>query len=889
MSTQAGAGARWTRGIISLIIVLGAFAAAWFIPPKLGLDLSGGTQIVLQTEDGPDGTPANAENTDKVIEVLRQRIDSLGVSEATMSRSGSDRIIVELPGVQDPTEAADILGQTAQLTFHPVLGVAPSGGAGIAPPTGDNANAPSSEADDAKAPADAAKEKEDDKGGDSGGKDAKDEKKDSGDSGLSDEQLQQMLQGQGQPPGGGGQPAENPEDVKLTLPDDQGQQLQLGATAIKGDKVASANAVLDSTTQTQWQVDVSFRGDGKEQWRKLTGQAACNPMGDPKRRVAIVLDDKIISAPEVNQEVACDTGMSGGSTTITSSTFTKESANELAVLIEGGSLPLPVQEIQRQTVGPTLGADAIKASFIAGGVGILLTAIYICLAYRFVGFLASIALACYTLIAYAALVALGATLTLPGLAGFVLAIGMAIDANVLIFERAREEHQQQKKIYESNKSAGMIDATEAETEQAEAGVLSRRRRRAIPPNLQKAFVNGTQKAWSAVIDTNITTLIAAALLFFLASGNVQGFGVTLGLGTLASMISALIIARVFVEWAVRRRVVRKHPAISGISKISGVRAWLIEHNPNLMKLRKVFLGIAGLVVVIAVIGAVVRPANFGVEFTGGRVMDFTTEQSISVTDARQTVSDAGFPSAVVQKSGDGDIAVRTGPISDADAEKIQNAIGDEAGSADRVSDEKIGPSMGNELRNKAVIALIAALALQLVYLAWRFRWSFGLATMISLAFNLSVVIGLFLWLGKPIDGVFLAALLSVIGFTVNDAVVVMDRIRDEWARDSKSSFVSITNTAILHTLPRTVNTTIGGVFILATLAIFGGSSLRDFSIAMLVGLITGVLSTITVAAPLAIWLQKFDTTEPPHVLKEKKTKQRREMRSAREQTDGAVV
>ncbi|MBB6173529.1 SecD/SecF fusion protein [Nocardiopsis mwathae] len=874
MSTQTGAGARWARGIISLVIVLGAFAAAWFIPPKLGLDLSGGTQIVLQTEDGADGTPADADNTDKVIEVLRQRIDSLGVSEATMSRSGSDRIIVELPGVQDPTEAADILGQTAQLTFHPVLGVAPAGGGGpgVAPPGGDEARAPSDAADEAKPPA------EHDTGA---GPD---------EDGISQEQLQEMLQGQqGQPPGGGGQPAENPDDVKLTLPDDQGEQLQLGDTAIRGDKVSSASAVLDATTQTQWQVDVAFRGDGRDQWRELTGQAACNPMGDPKRRVAIVLDDKIISAPEVNQDVACETGMSGGSTTITSSAFTKETSNELAVLIEGGSLPLPVQEIQRQTVGPTLGADAIKASFIAGGVGILLTAIYICLAYRFVGFLASVALACYTLIAYAALVALGATLTLPGLAGFVLAIGMAIDANVLIFERAREEYQHQQKVYDSNKSAGMIDATEAETEQAEAGVLSRRRRRAIPPNLQKAFVTGSQKAWSAVIDTNITTLIAAALLFFLASGNVQGFGVTLGLGTLASMISALVIARVFVEWAVRRKIVRKHPAISGISKISGVRAWLTRRNPNLMGMRKAFLMVAGVVVVVAVAGVLIRPPNFGVEFTGGRVMDFTTEQTISVTDARQAVSDAGFPSAVVQASGDGDIAVRTGPISDADAETIQNAIGDEAGATERISDEKIGPSMGNELRNKALIALIAALALQMIYLAWRFRWSFGLATMVSLAFNLAVVIGLFCWLGKPIDGVFLAALLSVIGFTVNDAVVVMDRIRDEWARDSKSGFVSITNTAILHTLPRTVNTTIGGVFILATLAVFGGSSLRDFSIAMLVGLITGVLSTIIVASPLAIWLQRFDKTDPPHVQREKKAKQRREVRSAREQSDGAVV
>ncbi|GAA1758495.1 MULTISPECIES: protein translocase subunit SecD [Streptomonospora] len=886
MSTQTGAGSRWLRGIVSLAIVIGAFGAAWFIPPKLGLDLSGGTQIILETQDGRDGTEANAENTDKVIQVLRERIDSLGVSEATMSRSGENRVIVELPGVQDPTEAAEILGQTAQLTFHPVLGVAPAQGSGVQAPMGDSANAP---ADEARAPTDG-------QGGSGGGSGSEGGSGSGGGSGggmgdMSQEELQQLLQGQGGAGAGAGagQQAADPSKVARTLPDEQGNQLQLGESRIEGDQVAGAEAVLDPTTNTQWQVNVDFRGNGTDAWAKLTGQAACHDPGQPQRRVAIVLDDEVISSPEVNQDTACDVGQTGGSTTITSSSFDQESAQDLAVLIEGGSLPLPVTEVQRQTVGPTLGEDAIRASFIAGAIGILLTGVYICVAYRLVGFLAAVALACYTLIAYAALVALSATLTLPGLAGFVLAIGMAIDANVLIFERAREEYQNQEKIYQANKSAGMVDATEAETEQAESGVLSRRRRRAIPPNLQKAFVSGTQKAWSAVLDTNITTLIAAALLFFFASGTVRGFGVTLGLGTIASMVSALVIARVLVEWAVRRKFARKHPAITGISKISAVREWLTRRNPDLMSRSKLWLGIAAAIVVVAVAGVLIRTPNFGVEFTGGRVMDFTTQQEISVSAARDTVTDAGFPNAVVQESGDGDIAVRTGPISDAEAASIQDALADQAGGVERLSDEKIGPSMGDELRNRALIALVAALALQMVYLAWRFRWSFGVSTMLALAFDITLVIGLFCWLGRPIDGVFLAAILSVIGFSVNDSVVVFDRVRDEWANDSRSGFRKIANTAILHTIPRTVNTTIGGVFILATLAVFGGASLRDFSVAMLVGLISGVFSTVFVAAPLAAWLQRWDKTPPPHVIREKRTKQRKELRTAREQSDGAVV
>ncbi|MEE2043970.1 protein translocase subunit SecD [Nocardiopsis tropica] len=886
MSSQTGAGARWTRALISLLVILVAFGAAWFIPPRLGLDLSGGTQIVLETQDGADGTPADSANTDQVVEVLRQRIDRLGVAEATMSRSGENRLIVELPGVQDPAEAAQIVGRTAQLSFHPVLGVGEQGGQGVqAPPAGDFANAPDTAADEARAPSDA-------EGGE-GGEDAG-----GGGEEMTPEQLEELMGSMGGDPTGGqqapaGPSAENPEDVAMTLPDADGTYLQLGETAIRGDRVSSADAALDSVNRTQWTVNVNFRGEGRDQWAELTGAAACYEQGDPRRRVAIVLDDQIISAPEVNPEIGCEVGMPGGSTSITSPTFTSETADELAVLIEGGSLPLPVTEVQRQTVGPTLGAAAIEASAIAALLGIAFTALYITLVYRLVGFLASVALAFYTLIAYGALVALGATLTLPGLAGFVLAIGMAIDANVLIFERAREEYQRQQKVYESNKSAGMRDATEDEAAKAETGALARRRRRAIPPNLEKAFVEGSRKAWSAVLDTNVTTLIAAALLFFFASGTVQGFGVTLSIGTVVSMFSALVIARVFVEWAVRRAVIRKHPAVTGLNQIGPIRTWLVEKNPDLMKHRGKALVVAALIVAAAIAAPLIRDTNLGVEFTGGRVMEYeVTGDPISVDEARDIISGLNFPgsdTAVVQESGDSDIAVRTGDISDPEAESITDALSEATGGVERVSDELIGPSMGDELRNRALIALGAALALQMIYLAWRFRWSFGVSTMLSLAFNMLLVVGLFIWLGKPIDGVFLASILSVIGFTVNDTVVVFDRVRDEWARDEKSSFKEIANRAVLNTLPRTVNTTVGAWIILGFLVFLGGSSLQDFSIAMLVGLTTGVVSTVFVAVPLAIWLQKWDRTAPPHVIKDRKAKQKVAAKAAREADDGAVV
>ncbi|MFE3459121.1 protein translocase subunit SecD [Nocardiopsis aegyptia] len=888
MPSQSGAGGRWTRALISLLVILVAFGAAWIIPPRLGLDLSGGTQIVLETQDGPDGTEANSENTDQVVEVLRQRIDRLGVAESTLSRSGENRIIVELPGVQDPTEAAQIVGQTAQLSFHPVLGVTAGGGQGVQAP-GDSANAP---ADEARAPSDT-----------EGGEEAPADEAAEGGEGseeapqMTEEEMQELLGGMGGQggqgvPGQTGQEAEDPSQVAMTLPDEQGQYLQLGETAVPGDSVASAEAGLDPVNRAEWVVNVNFRGEGRDQWAELTGQAACFEQGDPRRRVAIVLDNQVISSPSVN-DAACEVGQREGGTTI-SGNFTSESANELAVLIEGGSLPLPVTEVQRQTVGPTLGAAAIQASAIAALLGIAFTALYITLVYRLVGFLASVALGVYALIAYGVLVALGATLTLPGLAGFVLAIGMAIDANVLIFERAREEYQRQQQTYEANKSAGMQDATDAEVKRAESGIATRRRRRAIPASLEKAFVEGSHKAWSAVIDTNITTLIAAALLFFFASGTVQGFGVTLSIGTLVSMFSALVVARVLVEWAVRRAVIRKHPAVSGLSRIGAVRAWLVRKNPDLMKYRKHALLAAAAVVLVSVAAPLVQSPNLGVEFTGGRVLEYeiTGDEDLSVDEAREIVAGldfSGSDTAVVQEAGDSDISVRTGDISDPEAATVTDALDSATGGVEMVRDELIGPSMGDELRNRAFIALAAALALQLVYLAWRFRWSFGVATMLSLAFNLVLVIGLFVWLGKPIDGVFLAALLSVIGFTVNDTVVVLDRVRDEWAKDDKSSFVEIANRAVLNTLPRTINTSVGALIILGFLTFFGGTSLQDFSIAMLIGLTTGVVSTVFVAVPLAIWLQKWDKTAAPHVIKERKNQARVAAKASRNEGDGAVV
>ncbi|CAL9410676.1 protein translocase subunit SecD [Streptomyces sp. enrichment culture] len=744
------------RALVALAVLAVSVAIALTMPVRLGLDLRGGTQIVLETKS-TDTTKADRAATDRTVEVLRGRIDALGVAEPTIVRSGENRVVVELPGVQDPKKAADVLGRTAQLSVHSVLGPAENAGDGA------------------------------------GGKDEK----------------------------------ASGADGERVLPDESGQSLRLKDASLTGQDVKGADARFDQQGGAGWHVTVDFKDEGSDRWARVTGEAACHPAGDPQRRVAIVLDNKIISSPQVDPSVSCGAGITGGSTQITGS-FDDAEARELALLIKGGALPVPVETIEQRTIGATLGDEAISAGAWAAVIGTALTALFIIVVYRLMGALATVALLCYGLISYAALAAVGATLTLPGLAGFVLAIGMAVDANVLVFERAREEQ------------------------------AARTR-----PSTRSALTAGFRSAFSAIADSNITTLIAAALLFFLASGPVKGFGVTLGIGVLASMVSALVITRVLAEFAASRPAVFRRPRITGISSTGPVRDALLRRNPFLMRRPRRWLAASLVVLVVAGSGILVRGLNFGIEFTGGRLIEYSTATQVDPDRARDALADAGFPRAVVQSSGDGDLTVRTEELTDAEAATVTEAVAGLGGETEKVRDELIGPSLGEELRRDALIALGLALAAQLAYLAVRFRLLFGTAAVGALAHDVVILVGVFAWLGKPIDGVFLAALLTVIGYSVNDSVVLFDRVRELLGKERKTPFDRLTNDAILQTLPRTVNTGMGAVLILASLAVLADDSLTDFALALLIGVGVGTYSSVFTASPLAIELHHRGTGPRP--------------------------
>jgi len=700
---------------------------------------------VLEAQDTADVT-VDSDVTERTLEVLRRRVDALGVTEPTLQVSGENRIIVELPGVDDPEQAVEAIGRTAQLTFHPVIASYPAGTV--------------------------------------------------------------------------------PEDVEgIVVAGDPGEELVLGPVAVSGEQVESADPFFDSQGSSQWVVTINFFSDGGQAWADLTSDAACAQPTSPERRVAIVLDNEVISSPGVAIDVACGVGITGGTTLITGG-FEQEDATELAALIQAGALPVPVVVIERGTIGPTLGEAAVEASIEAAVIGAGLTILYMIFFYRLMGVVAALSLGFYALATYALLVWMGATLTLPGIAGFVLAIGMAVDANVLVYERAKEEYVESESIWDS-------------------------------------IVAGFTRAWSAIADANVTTLLAAGLLFAYASGAVRGFGITLSIGVLVSMFSALVVTRVLLEILMSLPGMDDRPRMMGMTFGRRFQEWVKTAQPNLLGNWRRWILISAITMVVALSGLVVSGVNLGIEFAGGRLFEISTTNEVDIDELRTTLAEGGLPRASIQESGAGNLIIRTGELSPEEEEFVLGAVSDVGGDTDVERDQFVGPTLGDELRNKALIALGIALLVQLIYLAFRFRWTFALSSVLAMTHDVAILIGLFAWLGKTFDGVFLAALLTVIGYSVNDSVVIFDRIREQMKLRPDDPVEEVANDACLQTVPRTINTGLGAMLILVSLYILGGDTLADFALALLIGILVGTYSSVFTASPLAIFFEERYPRPPP--------------------------
>lgn len=581
------------------------------------------------------------------------------------------------------------------------------------------------------------------------------------------------------------------------------------------------------------EVSMSMNKDGAQTWAHLTKD-------NIGRQVAIVLDGMVYSYPTVQSEI------SGGSSQITGN-FTLEEAEDLANVLKSGKLPAPATIIQEQVVGPSLGSESINAGLISFIIAFVLVLIYMILFYQGAGVIADIALVCNVLLLFGTLVSFGAVLTLPGIAGLVLTLGMAVDANVIIYERVKEELR-------SGKGFG------------------------------KAVADGYKNAYSAIIDGQVTTALTGVVLFLFGSGPVKGFATTLIIGIMTSVLTSIFITRIIIDDRIA-----KGKTVSFDNKLT--RNFLQNTHVDFLGKRKITYILSGVLILISILSISIKGFTYGVDFTGGRTYVVRFDNDVTAEEIRSAVTTAFNEAAaqdetvsnaaaeVKQFGGNSQMKITTTykigqESSDVDAEVesiLYNALKgyftnelslSEFTSTDSnpngiVSSDKVGPTIANDMKRDAIIAVIIALFVIFAYIAIRFRnWTWGLGGVTSLAHTAIIVIGFFsLFSGilpftLDVDQTFIAAILTIIGYAINDNVVIFDRIREYKTDHPKALLKDNVNSALNSTLSRTMNTSLTTLVTMIAIAIFGGEVIRGLAVALILGIIIGTYASIFIGTPV---------------------------------------
>ena len=596
-----------------------------------------------------------------------------------------------------------------------------------------------------------------------------------------------------------------------------------GQAPLDGGAVTDARVDTDGTKGNgSPYVSMTMNAEGANTWARLTKD-------NLKRQVAIVLDGMVYSYPTVQSEIT------GGNSQITGN-FTMEDCQDLANVLKSGKLPAPATIIQEQVVGPSLGAESIRSGMISFIIAFILVLIYMVLFYRGAGVAADIALLCNVLFLFGTLVSFGAVLTLPGIAGLVLTMGMAVDANVIIYERVKEE-------LASGKGLG------------------------------KAIADGYSNAFSAIFDGQVTTLLTGIVLFVFGSGPVQGFATTLIIGIITSVITSIFITRLIFEARVARG---KNVTFES----AATKNFLKNTNIDFIDKKKISYVLSGALILISLVSIFTKGFTYGVDFTGGRTYVVRFDQPVTAESIREAaVIEFDGAVEVKQFGGESQMKVTTQykndqESTDVDAEvesKLYNAVKDffaEGITLDEfrstldnpngiVSSDKVGPTIANDMKRDAIIAVLLSLLVIFGYIALRFKgWTWGLGGVVSLAHTAIIVIGFFslfsgiLPFNLDVDQTFIAAILTIIGYAINDNVVIFDRIREMVGLHPKAEFKETVNKALNATLTRTVNTSVTTLVTMLAIAIFGGESIRGLSVALCLGVVIGTYASIMIGTPI---------------------------------------
>jgi SecD/SecF fusion protein len=610
------------------------------------------------------------------------------------------------------------------------------------------------------------------------------------------------------------------------------------APELDGGVIVDARPDLDEYNRNI--VTMAMNGSGAQKWQRLTAEAAAQT---PKRSVAVVLDNYVYSYPQVQNEIA------GGRTQITGN-FSQEEASDLANILRAGKLDAPARIIQADVVGPSLGKEAISDSINSFAIALLLVLVYMYFYYSGAGLVANLALFVNMFFIFGLLASFRAVLTLPGMAGIVLTIGMAVDANVIIFERIREELR-------------------------------------LGKGLRADIVDGYKNSNSAIIDANVTTLIVGIILFAFGTGPIRGFATTLIIGILTSLFSALFISRLVFE---RRLDKKKEVAFSTKTTAN----WYTNINFDFLRKRKVAYGVSAVVIAIGLFSLFTKGLNLGVDFEGGRSFQVRFDQPVEVSDVAASLSeqfvdaDGNSFTPVVKTLGDANQVIittnyrigETGTAVDEDIEsKLYAGVNgyfvegiaredfftdDTEEAIGLVGSRVVGPTIADDIKTGAVYSIIFSLIVVFLYILGRFRkWQFSLGAVVALVHDVLFVMGIFSLLDGvlpfqlEVDQAFIAAILTVIGYSLNDTVVVFDRIRENMGT-RKANFLDGVNKSLNQTLSRTFNTSLTTFFVLLVIFLFGGEVIRGFMFALLLGVLVGTYSSLFIATPVMFDSMKKD-------------------------------
>jgi len=568
--------------------------------------------------------------------------------------------------------------------------------------------------------------------------------------------------------------------------------------SLSGDRLVDAR-VEWGTMQITPYVSFSLDSQGARKFARVTK----NNIG---KRLAIVLDGKVKSAPSIESEIPAGRGQITGR-------FSEDEAADLALVLRTGALPAPIEIEEERTVGAALGEDSIKQGIRSVLIGAILVVVFMAGYYLLAGLIANFAL-CLNLVIILGVLAyprLGAALTLPGIAGIVLTIGMAVDANVLIFERIREELN-------------------------------------LGKTLRLAITSGYQKAFFTILDANVTTLIAAFILFQFGTGPVKGFATTLTIGILASMFTALVVTRLIFDFLSLGRLIKRLPMFQFVR----------QPKFDFIGRRKIAYIISLVLIILGVVNLSVRgKENLGIDFAGGTIQEFRFRNPISSDEVREALGEIGLGNSPIQQYQDKrDVLIRTyTDTADNVIDKLKANFADNDFEILRV--EKVGPTVGKDLTAKAIKALLFALVGICIYISFRFEFRFAIAAIVALFHDVLISAGVLSLAGREFSVPVIAALLTVVGYSINDTIVVFDRIREDVHLMRKSRYKDIVNTSINQTLSRTLLTSLTTLLVVLALFFLGGAVINDFAFVLLVGVIVGTYSSIFVASPLVVeWQRK---------------------------------